>query len=76
MANLSTTDATTLCGIVANNADWRIDRTLLYARRQGCNHCASTLRETWRQSVHGLCAPALAVLQTGISDMELKPDEE
>jgi hypothetical protein len=76
MADLPTTDAATLCDIIANNEDWLIDRILLYARRQGFNHCASTLREAWRLSIHGLSAPILSALGKGIRDMEFKPDEE
>lgn len=40
MADLPTTDAATLCDIIANNEHWLIDRILLYARRQGFNRFA------------------------------------
>ena len=76
MADQSQTDAATLHSIIAGNESWLIDRVLFYAKRQGYTRYASTLRETWRQSIAGLSAPLLAALEKGMPDTELRPDED
>lgn len=75
MADQSETDAASLRTIIADNEAWLIDRILFYAKRQGYTRYTSTLRETWRQSIAGLSAPMLAVLEKGMPDVELGPDE-
>jgi PAS domain S-box-containing protein len=76
MTDFSATDATTLCTIIAENEAWLIDRILFYALQQGYTRYTSTLREAWRQSIHGLSAPLLDALKNGIPDVELSPDED
>ena len=75
MADQSETDAASLHAIIADNEAWLIDRIIFYAKRQGCTRYTSTLREAWRQSIAGLSAPILTVLEKGMPDVELGPDE-
>ena len=76
LADQSETDAASLHAIIAGNEAWLIDRILFYAKRQGYARYTSTLREAWRQSIAGLSAPLLAVLEKGLPDVELNPDED
>lgn len=75
MADQSETDAASLHAIIADNEAWLIDRIIFYAKRQGYTRYTSTLREAWRQSIAGLSAPILTVLEKGMPDVELGPDE-
>ncbi|MCB2144971.1 MAG: PAS domain-containing protein [Deltaproteobacteria bacterium] len=75
MADQSETEAASLHAIIADNEAWLIDRIILYAKRQGYTRYTSTLREAWRQSIAGLSAPILTVLEKGMPDVELGPDE-
>jgi PAS domain-containing protein len=55
------------------NEEWLMDRVLRYASLRGYTRYASTLREAWRLSIHGLSESLLAALSTG-EEMETGAD--
>ncbi len=65
-----------LADLIVGNEEWLMNQILSYAKDRGYTKYTSTLKEAWRLSISGLSESFLDVLNTGISNLELGPDED